>query len=212
MHTLNHILRSINPLKNGYAEGCGFPCAVLSSGEDVSPSQRNWDAFFLDWRRLLKSFLIYALQQLALQKVILKVVALRCCDVLRRTCQACWAALKEDLEGSSETPIATNEQPWSYFCLFALVLRREDKRFFPVCISLSRLSHAHCLFGTATQADSDSRTVRRVCARQLCHGRASILRKDTPRLSCSAGLPICSKAFNTLAETPLPCQLHSLLL
>ena len=83
-HTLDHVLCCINSLQNGYAEGCCLPCTVLSSGKDVSPCQRNRDAFFLYGGRLLKTFLIYSLQQFALQEVILKVVALRCCNVLRR--------------------------------------------------------------------------------------------------------------------------------
>ena len=80
------ILANINSFQDGNAERCRFASAVLGSGENVSASECNGDAFFLDGRWLFEALLIDALQQLTLQKVVFEVVAFGRGNILPQVC------------------------------------------------------------------------------------------------------------------------------
>ena len=60
-------------------------CPVLRSREDIPAGEGNGDALLLDGAGLFKTFLVDAHQQLPLEQVILKVVALCLCDILLTT-------------------------------------------------------------------------------------------------------------------------------
>lgn len=72
------------------AEGVAVPKeqrtrAVLSSSKDISASQSDRNALFLNGTWLLKALLVDSHEQLTLEHVILKLVAFGCCDILRAT-------------------------------------------------------------------------------------------------------------------------------
>jgi hypothetical protein len=81
---LNLVLAGVHALQHRDAEGRGLAGAILCAGQDIAPSQRDGDALLLNGRWLLKPLLKNAHQQLALQEIVFKVVALGVGHILWR--------------------------------------------------------------------------------------------------------------------------------
>lgn len=73
---MDDVPRGIHLLQHGDAKGSCLAGAVLGAGEHVAPHQRDGYALLLDGRRLFKALLKDAHQQLALQEVVLEIIAL----------------------------------------------------------------------------------------------------------------------------------------
>jgi hypothetical protein len=63
-------------LQHRDAEGCGLAGAVLGARQDVAAGQGNGYALLLNGRWLFEALLVDAHEQLPLEEVVLKVVAL----------------------------------------------------------------------------------------------------------------------------------------
>ena len=81
---LDVVLFEVDLFERGDDEGSGLSGSVLCTGKNISSSEGNGYGFFLDRRWALEASLEDAHEQLALQEVVLKLVALGCRDVLER--------------------------------------------------------------------------------------------------------------------------------
>ena len=97
LHTLNHILGRVYPFQDGYAEGCGLPCAIFSSGKDVPACQCDGYAFFLNRRRLLKALPVDPWDQFPLEEVVHEGIALCCCNILQELAEVPMQPWEQDL-------------------------------------------------------------------------------------------------------------------
>jgi hypothetical protein len=66
----------VHLFQNGDAKGRGFARAVFRAREHVAPRQGNGDGFFLNRGGFFKALLVDAHEELALEEVVLEVVAL----------------------------------------------------------------------------------------------------------------------------------------
>ena len=73
---LDLVLGRVNALQYGNDVGARLAGAVLGASENVAAGERDWDARLLDGRRILPALLEDAHEQLALQTVVLELVAL----------------------------------------------------------------------------------------------------------------------------------------
>lgn len=80
--TLNLVAGNVDPLQDGNAESGGLACAVLSTRKDVPACESDGDALLLDWGGLFEALFKDPHQQLALEEVVLEIIALGCCDIL----------------------------------------------------------------------------------------------------------------------------------
>lgn len=81
--SLDSILFDVDLFERGDKEGGGLSCAVLGSGKDISACESNGYGLFLDRGWTFESSLKNAHQELALEKVVLELVALGGCDILQ---------------------------------------------------------------------------------------------------------------------------------
>lgn len=70
------VLLEIDALENWDEIGACFSGAVLGAGEDVAAGEGDWDGGFLDRGRMLEPHLVDAHEQVALEIVVLELVAL----------------------------------------------------------------------------------------------------------------------------------------
>ena len=81
-HGLDLVAARVEALEDRDAEGRGLARAVLGAREDVAARQRDRDRLLLDRRGPLEPLLVDAHEELALEEVVLELVALGAGDVL----------------------------------------------------------------------------------------------------------------------------------
>lgn len=86
---LNGILVLVNLFDGGDTERSGLARSVLGSGQNVASRQGDGNTLFLDGRRTLETLLVYAHEQLALQKIILELVPFGRGHILRPVTGIC---------------------------------------------------------------------------------------------------------------------------
>jgi hypothetical protein len=117
--TLDVGLGSVHLLQTRDDESSSLASAVLCTGQHVSACQNDWNRFFLDGRGLFEALFKNSHEQLSLQIIALKLMALGGSDILANTPQI-------------RSPEKSCRHDGTYRSLYSGVLRRSNTSFLPI--------------------------------------------------------------------------------